>query len=114
MNEANHLGDVYYSNSYTDYNWGYGFALQTTYQYRPATWFSLETGLGYSNYANLITYNRNPLYFVIDLAFSNNENPDIDRIHAVYIPVNLRFHYQHNKVGFFVRTGATMDWLLLT
>lgn len=113
-NEANNLRDVYYSNFYSDPKWGYGFALQATYHYRPVQWFSLETGVGYKNYANRITYNRNPIYFAVDLAYSNNENPDIDRVHAMYLPVNFRFHYQRNKVGFFVRTGATFNWLMVT
>lgn len=113
-NEANYLGDVYYSNFHNDSKWGFGFALQATYQYRPVKWFSLETGVGYNNYANRVTYNRNPIYFAIDLANSNYGASDIDRVYAVYLPVNLRFYYQHNKVGYFVRTGATMDWLLVT
>lgn len=92
-----------------DYDLQYGYSAALLYQYRPAEWFSVETGVEYNStkyYQDYIYANK---YSCFD-----GENFNINifcfydrglRKERIAVPLNLRWYYQKNKWSVYALTG---------
>ncbi len=82
----------------------YGYSAALLYQYRPATWFSLETGVEINSTAHQIDDSNPPIFW--------QEWPDgrsyFNRLNRIGIPINLRWHCQRKRWDFYALTGIVL------
>jgi len=87
----------------------YGYSAAALYQYRPVKWFSVEAGIEYNS-----TKTRVVDGFPFDAIFHQAFDPapslfemEFNRsISRFGVPINLRWHYQKNRWGFYGLAGV--------
>lgn len=92
----------------------YGYSAALLYQYRPADWFSVETGLEYNSTKFHLDYlHSDPLACWDGVEFNNNIACLYDlsmRRERMAVPLNLRWYYQKDKWGIYALTGLVFSF----
>lgn len=98
------------------YRLQYGYTAALLYQYRVASWFSVESGIEYNSTA---WYADNANSNIMDAWDGQSFNPSISsrldfgqRMNRIAIPLNLRGYYQVKRWNFYGLAGLvfSMDW----
>lgn len=92
----------------------YGYSAALLYQYRPAEWFSVETGLEYNSTKHHQDFiHSNPMNCWDGTEYNNNIACLYDltsRRERLAVPLNLRWYYQKNKWGIYALTGLEFSF----
>lgn len=97
-----------------EYEPQYGYSAALLYQYRPADWFSVETGLEY----NSTKYHQDFIHSNPMNCWDGEEySPNIyclydvtSRRERLAVPLNLRWYYQKNNWGIYALTGLVFNF----